>query len=101
MNLRIYVHKRKSNWQLATSFWQIVPGFRKQVKLWTGNKPAASSKQPAAFLENITIADQLKKCRQRNAFSVQAKDLGGYSVGVPPLPIPNREVKPDSADGTA
>ena len=24
-----------------------------------------------------------------------------YSVGVPPLPIPNREVKPDSADGTA
>ena len=26
---------------------------------------------------------------------------GGYSVGVPPLPIPNREVKPDSADGTA
>ena len=29
------------------------------------------------------------------------KDLGGYSVGVPPLPIPNREVKPDSADGTA
>jgi hypothetical protein len=29
------------------------------------------------------------------------KDLGGYSVGAPPLPIPNREVKPDSADGTA
>ena len=27
--------------------------------------------------------------------------LGGYSVGVPPLPIPNREVKPGSADGTA
>ena len=26
---------------------------------------------------------------------------GGYSVGVPPLPIPNREVKPDIADGTA
>ena len=23
------------------------------------------------------------------------------SVGVPPLPIPNREVKPNSADGTA
>ena len=29
------------------------------------------------------------------------KDLGGYSDGVPPLPIPNREVKPVSADGTA
>ena len=26
---------------------------------------------------------------------------GGYSVGVPPLPIPNREVKPNCADGTA
>ena len=28
-------------------------------------------------------------------------DNGGYSVGVPPLPIPNSEVKPYSADGTA
>ena len=27
--------------------------------------------------------------------------LGGYSGGAPPLPIPNREVKPASADGTA
>ena len=26
---------------------------------------------------------------------------GGYCVGVPPLPIPNREVKPVCADGTA
>ena len=26
---------------------------------------------------------------------------GGYSGGVPPLPIPNREVKPAIADGTA
>ena len=25
----------------------------------------------------------------------------GYCVGVPPLPIPNREVKPTCADGTA
>ena len=29
------------------------------------------------------------------------KDSGGYSPGVPPLPIPNREVKPRRADGTA
>ena len=29
------------------------------------------------------------------------RSLGDYSVGVPPLPIPNREVKPASADGTA
>ena len=26
---------------------------------------------------------------------------GGYCGGVPPLPIPNREVKPAYADGTA
>ena len=26
---------------------------------------------------------------------------GGYRGGVPPLPIPNREVKPACADGTA
>ena len=29
------------------------------------------------------------------------RDSGGYSGGVPPLPIPNREVKPARADGTA
>ena len=28
------------------------------------------------------------------------KALGGYCSRVPPLPIPNREVKPTSADGT-
>ncbi len=27
--------------------------------------------------------------------------LGDYCAGGPPLPIPNREVKPRSADGTA
>ena len=29
------------------------------------------------------------------------RQSGGYSRGVPPLPIPNREVKPTRADGTA
>ena len=30
------------------------------------------------------------------------KDInGGYCGGVPPLPIPNREVKPAYVDGTA
>ena len=29
------------------------------------------------------------------------KYSGGYNVGDPPLPIPNREVKPNGADGTA
>ena len=27
--------------------------------------------------------------------------FGGFGPGVPPLPIPNREVKPGHADGTA
>ena len=31
---------------------------------------------------------------------IDQRHLGGYSVGDPPLPIPNREVKPNSADGT-
>src|ERR671917_384069 len=30
----------------------------------------------------------------------QLDNFGGHSVGATPLPIPNREVKPDSADGT-
>ena len=36
-------------------------------------------------------------------YSVKYVNLiyGGYSAGVPPLPIPNREVKPVHADGTA
>jgi len=29
------------------------------------------------------------------------QNLGGYSDRVPPLPIPNREVKPVHVDGTA
>ena len=31
----------------------------------------------------------------------QTPFMGGYCGGVPPLPIPNREVKPACADGTA
>ena len=33
--------------------------------------------------------------------SIRQPHLGGYCSGVPPLPIPNREVKPACADGTA
>ena len=34
-------------------------------------------------------------------FLSQVTYRGGYSAGGPPLPIPNREVKPGRADGTA
>ncbi len=33
--------------------------------------------------------------------SVISLNFGGFSLGVTPLPIPNREVKPQNADGTA
>ena len=40
--------------------------------------------------------------RYINTYVLGINDLsGGYSGGVPPLPIPNREVKPTCADGTA
>ena len=35
-----------------------------------------------------------------NQFTIKTY-LGGYSSEVPPLPIPNREVKLANADGTA
>ncbi len=39
------------------------------------------------------------KSVEQNHYLLQPK--GGYSGGDPPLPIPNREVKPTNADGTA
>ena len=40
------------------------------------------------------------KCRKEEGENKE-EISGGYCGGVPPLPIPNREVKPTSADGTA
>ena len=34
-------------------------------------------------------------------YTIREKDNGGYNDGDPPLTIPNREVKPISADDTA
>ena len=50
------------------------------------------------FLPNV-----MKRTKEIGVYRklVYTKELGGYSDGVPPLPIPNREVKPFSADGTA
>ena len=42
------------------------------------------------------------RCPGNDSGNVRAESKsGGYSGGVPPLPIPNREVKPAIADGTA
>ena len=43
----------------------------------------------------------LVTCKKDQYESTKAKKNGGNSDGDPPLPIPNREVKPVSADGTA
>ena len=37
----------------------------------------------------------------RGRCHAKRKKQGGHSTGAPPLPIPNREVKPRRADGTA
>ena len=37
----------------------------------------------------------------RNGGRQEKTNKGGHSAGAPPLPIPNREVKPRHADGTA
>ena len=42
-----------------------------------------------------------RECSRGAFFTFHLRSSGGYSGGVPPLPIPNREVKPARADGTA
>ena len=49
----------------------------------------------AANKTNNLSTSQLQTCQLKKETS------GGYCGGVPPLPIPNREVKPTCADGTA
>ena len=43
----------------------------------------------------------IRACCLRPCMSMAESIFGGYCGGVPPLPIPNREVKPACADGTA
>ena len=43
----------------------------------------------------------LRANRYLRAFDNRIDFLGGYIVGVTPVPIPNTEVKPYGADGTA
>ena len=57
------------------------------------------------------VKPHLTRCRNRASARQCPSELvialtlqrysGGYCSGVPPLPIPNREVKPACADGTA
>ena len=45
--------------------------------------------------------DDINLSTEYSVPSTKIMILGDYSDRVPPLPIPNREVKPISADGTA
>ena len=60
-------------------------------KLESVGEEGESVIKPKRFIERF-------KCVSKSSC---LRHYGGYSVGVPPLPIPNREVKPVRADGTA
>ena len=51
----------------------------------------------AVFHCTVIACVRLSLCLKKSIKDI----LGGYCGGVPPLPIPNREVKPTCADGTA
>ena len=53
------------------------------------------------LLPSATDCDDLKASLARLRYTEAKVLLGGYSSEVPPLPIPNREVKLTYADGTA
>ena len=59
--------------------------------------PAVSEVRSQGF---VSVAD-VQIVRQQRTGCPNKRISGGYCCGVPPLPIPNREVKPARADGTA
>ena len=81
--------------------------------LWQAAKPSATNCPNAFFprgptgprVKRLLISTVLRFCLLPVCHPYVLKDVnrtsGGYRGGVPPLPIPNREVKPACADGTA
>ena len=77
----------------------------------TTNRPKLSFQRSRIYLKlSLTFEmnspkreqDSLQRSNNSVIHTACSRDIsGGYSDGVPPLPIPNREVKPDRADGTA
>ena len=65
---------------------------------------SSSTNYPKGFLKYYLIFDgcqSLVDLGPLKTIQVKQRSLGGYSSEVPPLPIPNREVKLTHADGTA
>ena len=65
---------------------------------------SSSTNYPNGFLKYYLIFDgcqRLVELEPLKTIQLKQGSLGGYSSEVPPLPIPNREVKLTHADGTA
>ena len=65
----------------------------------SGQAPAREARHEACAPCTDTLRDTPR--RRRPADRKRHNNQGGDSAGDPPLPIPNREVKPRRADGTA
>ena len=50
---------------------------------------------------SATVSRMRRRQHRSRPLAEAAKFLGGYAEGVTPVPIPNTEVKPLRADGTA
>ena len=58
--------------------------------------------KPTNAFANALQSDAIAEINSGADFTVQTTEfLGGYAEGVTPVPIPNTEVKPLRADGTA
>ena len=60
-----------------------------------------SSPLPDNDIQLVNLFEQIDLLSFPISFFQLSPYSGGYSIGVPPLPIPNREVKPNHVDGTA
>ena len=75
-------------------------GFR--MNIFSFSKKCQTYRSKNRFNKEQVLRDTIPKCcRNGDARNGNIHNLGGYSGEVPPLPIPNREVKLASADGTA
>ena len=72
----------------------VVEGSASTLRELMSESLASSRLEPASLL-TLRVRPLARR------LGAQATLSGGYSGGAPPVPIPNTEVKPYSADGTA
>ncbi len=75
----------------------------KGQKVKRSKRPKEVKPVPSKSTKGATAPPQpqTKRSPTKQVQSQSQRQSGGYSGGVPPLPIPNREVKPARANGTA